>query len=87
MSVATFLELVEIKAKSASVLPFILGLSYSIYYYHSINWLVSIAFFVAMFMFNMVVDMLDNYNDYYHADSQVYQQKLISSVEKISHQN
>lgn len=75
MSVATFLELVEIKAKSASVLPFILGLSYSIYYYHSINWLVSIAFFVAMFMFNMVIDMLDNYNDYYHADSQVYQQK------------
>ena len=28
-----------------------------------------------MFMFNMVVDMLDNYNDYYHADSKSYQQK------------
>lgn len=75
MSVSTFLELVEIKAKTASVMPFLLGLCFSAYYYHSINWGVSAVFFIAMFMFNMVVDMLDNYNDYYHADSQTYQQK------------
>ncbi|AEG39856.1 prenyltransferase [Lactobacillus kefiranofaciens] len=75
MSVSTFLELVEIKAKTASVMPFLLGLCFSAYYYHSINWGVSAVFFIAMFMFNMVVDMLDNYNDYYHADSQSYQQK------------
>lgn len=75
MSVSTFLELVEIKAKTASVMPFLLGLCFSAYYYHSINWGVSAVFFIAMFMFNMVVDMLDNYHDYYHADSQTYQQK------------
>ena len=75
MSISTFLELVEIKAKPASVMPFSLGLCFSAYYYHSINWGVSIVFFIAMFMFNMVVDMLDNYNDYYHADSKSYQQK------------
>ena len=75
MSISTFLELVEIKAKPASVMPFSLGLCFSAYYYHSINWGVSVVFFIAMFMFNMVVDMLDNYNDYYHADSKFYQQK------------
>ena len=57
MSISTFLELVEIKAKPASVMPFSLGLCFSTYYYNSINWGVSIVFFIAMFMFNMVVDM------------------------------
>src|SRR5699024_3301082 len=61
MSISTFLELVEIKAKPASVMPFSLGLCFSTYYYNSINWGVSIVFFIAMFMFNMVVDMLANY--------------------------
>lgn len=75
MSISTFLELVEIKAKTASVMPFILGMCFSAYYYHSLNWGISIVFFIAMFMFNMVVDMLDNYSDYYHADSKIYQQK------------
>lgn len=75
MSVSTFLELVEIKAKTASVMPFILGLCFSEYYYHSLNWTVSIIFFIAMFIFNMVVDMLDNYSDYYHADSEIYQKQ------------
>lgn len=56
-------------------MPFLLGLCFSTYYYHLLNWTTSIIFFIAMFMFNMVVDMLDNYNDYYHADSKVYQQK------------
>ncbi|WP_308555075.1 prenyltransferase [uncultured Lactobacillus sp.] len=75
MSISTFLELVEIKAKPASVMPFALGLCFSAYYYHSLNWPVSIVFFISMFIFNMTVDMLDNYNDYYHADSKSYQQK------------
>lgn len=75
MSISTFLELVEIKAKIASVMPFLLGLCFSAYYYHSLNWGVSIVFFIAMFMFNMVVDMFDNYSDYYHADSKDYKQK------------
>ena len=35
MSVKVFLELVEIKAKTASVLPFILGLFLAAYHYHT----------------------------------------------------
>ncbi|QZN93448.1 prenyltransferase [Limosilactobacillus panis] len=76
MSLNVFLELVEIKAKTASVVPFLLGMGFSLYYFHSINWLLALIFFVAMFLFNMAVDMLDNYNDYNHAvDQQNYKQK------------
>lgn len=74
MSLSVFLELVEIKAKTASVVPFLLGLSFSYYYYHHLNLGLALIFFVAMFLFNMTVDMLDNYSDYYHADSKSYQQ-------------
>lgn len=67
MSVAVFLELVEIKAKTASVLPFLIGLCYSWYHYGSIHIGYVAIYFVAMFVFNMAVDILDNYNDYHHA--------------------
>lgn len=67
MSLAVFLELVEFKAKTASVLPFLIGLCYSWYNYHTIHLLYVSLFFVAMFIFNMSVDILDNYNDYHHA--------------------
>lgn len=75
MSLSVFLELIEIKAKTASVIPFLLGMCYSSYFYHQINLGLAIVFFVAMFLFNMVVDMFDNYCDYYHADSKSYQEK------------
>ena len=67
MSLKVFLELVEIKAKTASVLPFLIGLCYSWYNYGSINIGYVIIYFIAMFIFNMAVDMLDNYNDYHKA--------------------
>lgn len=76
MSVDVFLELVEIKAKTASVIPFLLGVCFSSFYFHSVNPVLAIVFFVAMLLFNMAVDMLDNYNDYRHAVDKVdYQQK------------
>lgn len=74
MSLNVFLELIEIKAKTASVIPFLLGICFSTYYYHQVNWSLAIVFFIAMFLFNMVVDMFDNYCDYYHADSKTYQE-------------
>lgn len=75
MSLSVFLELIEIKAKTASVIPFFLGMCYSVYYYHQVNWGLALVFFIAMLLFNMVVDMFDNYCDYYHADSKNYQEK------------
>ncbi len=67
MSLSVFLELVEFKAKTASVLPFLIGLCYSWYQYGSIHLGYVLIYFIAMFIFNMAVDILDNYNDYRHA--------------------
>ncbi|WP_057895658.1 prenyltransferase [Liquorilactobacillus oeni] len=76
MTVPVFLELVEMKAKTASVLPFLLGVCFSWYNYRSLNLGILLAFFIAMFIFNMAVDILDNYNDYHHAiDEHNYKQK------------
>lgn len=62
-----FFELVELKAKTASVLPFLLGICFSWYQYGRLHVGYVLIFFIAMFIFNMAVDILDNYNDYHHA--------------------
>jgi len=63
-----FLELVEIKAKIASVWPFLLGLIFVWANFTHLNWGISGLFFIAMFLFNMAVDINDNYQDYTKAD-------------------
>lgn len=68
MNLSVFLELVEIKAKIASVWPFLLGLIFVAHNYGHLNWGVSGLFFIAMFLFNMAVDINDNYQDYTRAD-------------------
>lgn len=75
MTLKVFLELVEIKAKTASILPCLLGFCFAWYHYHHFAWLPALVFFVAMVLFNMAVDMLDNYHDFVHAiDTEDYQQ-------------
>ena len=46
---------------------FFIGLAYSYYHYHTLHIGLVFIYFVAMFLFNMAVDILDNYNDYHHA--------------------
>lgn len=76
MSVKVFFELVEMKAKTASVLPFLIGLCYSYYHYGTLNIGYVALYFIAMFIFNMAVDILDNYNDYHNAtDVHDYKEK------------
>ncbi len=67
MSWKIFAELVELKAKAASVFPFVIGMAYAWYHYKQINGWNMLLFFIAMFLFNMAVDILDNYMDYQHA--------------------
>ncbi|MGT2933427.1 prenyltransferase [Streptococcus catagoni] len=74
MTIPVFLELVEIKAKTASVLPFLIGLCFSYYYYGSINPSQVLLFFIAMFFFNMFVDIWDNFNDYKNAHNLGYRE-------------
>lgn len=76
MSIKIFFELVEIKAKTASVLPFLIGLCYSYYHYGQIHLGYVTIYFIAMFIFNMAVDILDNYNDFKNAtDVHDYKEK------------
>lgn len=76
MSVKVFFELVEMKAKTASVLPFLIGLCYSYYHYGTLKLGYVALYFIAMFIFNMAVDILDNYNDYRNAtDVHDYKEK------------
>ncbi|WP_099974063.1 1,4-dihydroxy-2-naphthoate polyprenyltransferase [Lactobacillus terrae] len=67
MKPSVFFELVEIKAKTASIFPFIMGTLYSYYHWHSLNLLYLFIFFIAMLLFNMAVDINDNYFDYKNA--------------------
>ncbi|WKG35223.1 prenyltransferase [Lactococcus lactis] len=74
MNFKIFAELIELKAKTASIFPFLLGLAYSLYRYQSVNLSALAIYFVAMFMFNCFVDIWDNYNDYHKAvDTDDYQ--------------
>lgn len=76
MSIKIFFELVEMKAKTASVLPFLIGLCYSYYHYGVLHFGYVTIYFIAMFIFNMAVDILDNYNDYLNAtDVHDYKEK------------
>ena len=64
---SVYMELIEFKAKMASILPFLLGIMYCEYNYSTVRPLDSIILIVAMLFFNMAVDMLDNYCDYKNA--------------------
>ncbi len=72
MKIPVFLELVEIKAKTASILPFLIGVCYSYYYYGTVRLFYLFLFFISMLLFNMFVDIWDNYNDFRHAKDMDY---------------
>lgn len=67
MNFKVFAELIELKAKAASIFPFIMGFLYSWYHYQQIKPLYMFLFFISMLLFNMAVDILDNYMDYHNA--------------------
>lgn len=67
MNFKVFAELVELKAKTASVFPFLMGCLFAWYHYQQIYLGNMVLFFISMFMFNMAVDIMDNYMDYHNA--------------------
>lgn len=74
MSFGTFLKLVEIKTKLASVFPFLIGILYVYYRYGTIKPLETLLFFVAMLLFDMTTTAINNYMDYKKAKSEEYRQ-------------
>jgi 1,4-dihydroxy-2-naphthoate octaprenyltransferase len=58
-----FLNYVEIRTKIASLLPFLLGLTYVLYAYQQISILNTVLFFTSMLSFDMATTALNNYID------------------------
>ena len=67
MNFKVFAELIELRAKAASIFPFIMGFLYSWYHYQQVKPMYMLLFFISMLLFNMAVDILDNYMDYHNA--------------------
>ena len=64
MSLKIFLELVEIRTKLASLLPFIIGLLFAIYHFGQFNPLNTTVFFICMIIFDMTTTAINNYMDW-----------------------
>ncbi|MCO5478004.1 1,4-dihydroxy-2-naphthoate polyprenyltransferase [Enterococcus gallinarum] len=72
MSLAVFLEVVEIRTKVASIFPFIMGILFSLVYFHEFHPLNTIIFFVGMILFDLTTTSINNYMDFKKAKSKVY---------------
>jgi 1,4-dihydroxy-2-naphthoate polyprenyltransferase len=64
MSLLSFLKLVEIPTKVASVIPFALGTLYSVYRFGRFNPGNFIMLFISLICFDMVTTAINNYYDY-----------------------
>ena len=64
MGIGSFLKLVEIQTKVASVNPFLLGTFYSLYRYDNFNIKNAIIMFLSMIIFDMTTTAINNYMDY-----------------------
>lgn len=67
MHIKSFLKLVEIQTKIASLVPFTFAVLFSLYYFKTIKPLQVLTFFLAMLFFDMFTTGLNNYMDYRRA--------------------
>ena len=64
MSIKSFLKLVEIQTKVASILPFLLGISYTLFAYGRLDFINVSLMFLSMLIFDMATTATNNYMDY-----------------------
>ena len=69
------IELVELRTKIASVIPFVVGLLYSIWTFGNFNAVNMALFFVAMLCFDMATTVMNNLMDYVKAKNETYRQE------------
>jgi len=67
VKIKSFLKLVEIQTKVASVIPFLIGLAYTLYNFGKLNVLNTVIMFLAMIIFDMTVTAANNFFDYKRA--------------------
>ncbi|WP_067841240.1 1,4-dihydroxy-2-naphthoate polyprenyltransferase [Amphibacillus sediminis] len=75
MNIISFLKLVEIQTKIASLFPFLIGLLFVIYRYQSFSLVNTLIFFFAMLIFDLTTTAINNYMDYRKASSDLYRQE------------
>ncbi|RCW51429.1 MULTISPECIES: 1,4-dihydroxy-2-naphthoate polyprenyltransferase [unclassified Halanaerobium] len=64
MTLTSFLKLVEIRTKIASITPFILGNIYAFYFYRSFNLHNFLLMFLSLLSIDMATTAINNYQDY-----------------------
>ena len=64
MKIRSFLKLVEIQTKVASMIPFILGTVYSLYRFNKFNALNFLLMFISLLTIDMTTTAVNNYMDY-----------------------
>lgn len=72
MSLSVFLEVVELRTKVASVFPFIMGVLFSLVYFHEYHPLNTLIFFLGMLVFDLTTTSINNYMDFKKAKSDTY---------------
>ncbi len=75
MSITTFLKLVEIPTKIASVFPFLIGCLFVFYRYGTFQPLNTAIFFLSMLSFDLTTTAINNYMDYRKASSDAYRKQ------------
>ncbi|MFS0865512.1 1,4-dihydroxy-2-naphthoate polyprenyltransferase [Fredinandcohnia sp. 179-A 10B2 NHS] len=75
MSFRSFLKLVEIQTKIASLFPFFIGTLFVIYRYETFQLGNTIIFFSSMLLFDLTTTAINNYMDYRKAKSTDYQKE------------
>ncbi|KRO27915.1 1,4-dihydroxy-2-naphthoate polyprenyltransferase [Lactiplantibacillus fabifermentans] len=67
MTFKIFLQFIRLNAKAASVVPYFLGILFSIYYFHEFKWANSIIYLIAQVAIALFVTGFNNVQDYYLA--------------------
>lgn len=69
------IELVELRTKIASLIPFVVGLLYSIWTFGNFNVVNMVLFFIGMLCFDMATTVMNNLMDYVKAKNETYRQE------------
>lgn len=75
MSIRSFLKLVEIQTKIASVFPFFIGILFVLYRYDAFHLKNTLIFFSSMLIFDLTTTAINNYMDYRKANSDEYRKE------------
>ena len=67
MGIISFLKLVEIQTKVASIIPYLVGTVFALYKFDNFNMKNAILLFLSMIIFDMTVTAINNYVDYIKA--------------------